>query len=75
MPGAIATRLGSRRNIMPETDHRCPECSERMLYVDGYRVCPRGHGRLIPTPKQEISERLTIKQNDWRGFRMPEGSP
>lgn len=57
---------------MKEATHRCPECNETMLYVDGYRVCPRGHGRLIPAEKGEAVEELTIKQNDWRKFRMPE---
>ena len=50
----------------------CNECGETMLYVDGYRVCPRGHGRLIPAGKeQEQRPELTIKQNDFRRFKMP----
>jgi hypothetical protein len=57
---------------MKTLDHRCPECSEVMLYVDGYRVCPRGHGRLIPAGKEQKQRpELTIKQNDLRRFKMP----
>ncbi|MGH6684432.1 MAG: hypothetical protein ACRECA_11045 [Pseudolabrys sp.] len=57
---------------MTTPDHRCPECSETMFYVDGYRVCPRGHGRLIPSGKeQDQRPELTIKQNDFRRFKMP----
>ena len=51
--------------------HRCTECGETMLYVDGYRVCPRGHGRLIGGGPKKTPPELTIVQNDYRRFKMP----
>ena len=33
----------------------CNECQEPLVYVDKFKVCPRGHGRLIPTTRDERS--------------------
>ena len=48
----------------------CDECQEPLLIVDGYLVCPRGHGKLIPLEKGMMgaNQRLlrTIEVKDVR---------
>lgn len=39
--------------MKPQT---CPECKGELWTVDGYLVCPKGHGKLIKAPRALLHE-------------------
>jgi len=51
----------------------CKRCNEPLVIVDGYMVCPGGHGRLVLDANVERYARdepsMTIKVRSVRDFR------
>lgn len=56
-------------------EYLCNECQEPLVYIEKYKVCPRGHGKLIPTTADERSgpeyKKRRIKPADLSGFSIP----
>ena len=45
--------LARFRKVIPPVG-KCAECNAAMLIVDGYAVCPHGHGKLVPIKRGDI---------------------